>query len=293
MIWRRSATNHLAAIGSFARMWLAWGIIDRLIPVTLLGWLWCAVWFWLGIATQDVSVILLIMLFIWPIPWALLFIDAWMDKNQVNADAARFAKDGAILATRVEYLGGHPQLPHGRFAYLLLEGTRQNPTLALVFPTSLAGDTTTRMAADGSSQEAERYLLPVLDVGKMKTEKGADSSPAAEIATSISKGAGQFLRSEKLNFVVNYDGAGGRLHKVEFANFFRGNNEIRNWQNYIVCAQAQADTGVEPHAPWVNLPDEPTPSSDILQKTKELEMGNGVSGNGHEERKPSSAFNRR
>jgi hypothetical protein len=293
MIWRRTATDHLAAIGSFARMWLAWGILDRLIPVTLLGWLWCCVWFWIGLATQDVSVMLLIMLFVWPVPWVLLGIDAFIDKNQVNSDIAAFANEGAILATRCEYLGGHPQLPHGRFAYLLLEGTRQNPTLALVFPGAISGPTTARMAIDKTSSASERYLLPVLDVGKMKNEKGSDDSPAADIATSINKGVGQFLRSERLNFVVNYDGAGGRQHKVEFGNFFRGNNEIRNWQNYIVCAQAQADTGVEPHSPWVNLPDEPTPTSDILHTTKKLEMGNGVSGNGHEERKSSSAFSRR
>jgi hypothetical protein len=292
MIWRRTAIDHLAAIGSFARMWLSWGILDRLIPVTLLGWFWCCVWFWIGLATMDVSVMLVIMLFVWPVPWVLLGIDALIDKNQVKTDIANFAKQGAILATRCEYLGGHPQLPHGRFAYLLLEGTRQNPTLALVFPAALATGTTARIASPATS-EPERFLLPVLDVGKMKNEKGSDDSPAADIATSINKGAGQFLRSERLNFVVNYDGEGGRQHKVEFTNFFNGNNEIRNWQNYIVCAQAQADTGVEPHAPWVNFPDEPTPTSDILQTTKKLEMGNGVSGNGHEERKSSSAFARR
>jgi len=185
MIWRRTATDHLAAIGSFARMWLSWGILDRLIPVTLIGWLWCAVWFWIGLASQAVDTMLIIIFFVWPIPWVLLAMDAWMDKNQVNTDVAQFGNDGAILATRCEYLGGHPQLPHGRFAYLLLEGTRQNPTLALVFPASLAGSTTSRMDTNSERSDSERYLLPVLDVGKMKNEKGSDDSPAADIATSI------------------------------------------------------------------------------------------------------------
>jgi hypothetical protein len=291
MIWRRTATNHFAAISSFSRTWLAWGFLDRLIPVTLLGWLWSAVWFAMGVVSQDVGVIMLIVLFICPIPWLLLVVDAWLDKNQVQNDITAFARDGAILATRCEYLGGHPQLPHGRFAYLLLEGTRQNPSLALVFPTRLSTGTTEPAAREGSPDE--RYILPVLDVGKMKTEKGSSDSPAADIATSIGKGAGQVLRPEKLNFIVNYDGEGGRQHKVEFTNFFHGNNEIRNWQNYIVCAQAQADSGIEPHAPWINLPDEPTPTSDILQTTKGWEASNGASGNGHQERKSSSAFQRR
>lgn len=82
MIWRRTATDHLAAIGGFARMWLSWGILDRLIPVTLLGWLWCGVWFWLGVATRDPSTMLVIMFFTWPLPWLLLALDAWMDKTR-------------------------------------------------------------------------------------------------------------------------------------------------------------------------------------------------------------------
>jgi hypothetical protein len=271
-------------------MWLSWTLVDRLIPVTLVGWLWCCVWFWIGLATMDVSVMLFIIFVIWPIPWAVLALDAFLDRNQVHADAVQFAREGAILATRCEYLGGHPQLPHGRFVYLLLEGTRQNPNLTMILPGALAGAPATFGAAPTAS---ERFLLPVLDVGKMKNEKGSDDSPAADIATSINPAAGKFLRPERLNFIVNYEGAGGRPHKVEFTNFFHGNNEIRNWQNYIVCAQAQADTDIEPHAPWVALRDEPTPQSDVFQTTEELKLNGAHSGNGHEERKPSSAFTRR
>lgn len=290
MIWGRAATNHLVAISSFSRMWLGWGLLDRLIPVTILGWAWCMVWLWLGFATQSLEALAVIVLFIWPIPWALWLLDAFIDNNRVSKDIVSFAQDGAILATRCEYLGGHPQLPHGRFAYLLLEGTRRNPNLSLVFPT----EQPLPLPEDGKALTVpgERFILPILDVGKMKTEKGSSDSPAADIATSINKGAGQFLRSEKLNFVVNYDGEAGRLHKVEFTNFFRGNNEVRNWQNYIVCSQAQAVTGIEPHGPWVSLPDDPN-ASDLLKSTKELESVNGLSGNGHEERKSSSAFSRR
>jgi hypothetical protein len=285
MIWRRTAINHLAAIGGFPRQWLSWGMLDRLLPVTFMGWVWVAVVGLLGLASQSMGFFLFCFLILGPIPWLLWLLDGLMDGSQVKQDIAAFARDGAILATRCEYVGGHPQLPHGRFVYLTLEGTKQNPKLAIVLPTALQ--------STSAGMSGERFLLPVLDLGKMKPEKGSDASPAAELLTTINPGAGRMLRSERLNFVVDYDGPGGRKHKVEFTNFFQGNNEIRNWQNYLVCAQAQADTGVEPHAPWITLPDEPTPTSDLLTTTKELEAVDGISGNGHAERKPSSAFARR
>jgi hypothetical protein len=291
MIWRRTASNHLGAIGGFARQWLGGTMLDRLIPVTLIGWLWCALWLLLGLISQEPSVLLLLLLFVCPIPWGLWLLDALLDASQVKQDIAGFAKEGAILATRCEYLGGHPQLPHGRFAYLLLEGTKQNPNLTIVFPAVLANNNGTPVPTE--PMNAERFILPILDLGKMKPEKGSDASPAADLATAINAGAGRMLRPERLTFVVDYDGNGGRKHKVEFTNFFHGNNEIRNWQNYLVCAQAQADTGIEPHAPWVALPNDPTPTSDLLTTTKELEAEHAFSGNGHEERKPSSAFTRR
>jgi len=285
MIWRRSATNHLAAIGGFPRQWLGWGMLDRLIPVTFLGWLWVVLVGFLGLASQNINVLLFCFFILGPIPWLLWLLDAVMDGSQVKQDIASLARDGAILATRCEYLGGHPQLPHGRFIYLTLEGTKQNPSLAIVLPTVLQSGL--------ASMSAERFILPVLDLGKMKPEKGSDASPAADLATAINASAGRMLRPERLTFVVDYDGEGGRKHKVEFTNFFNGNNEIRNWQNYLVCAQAQADSGIEPHKPWMALPDDPTPRSDLLATTKELEAVDGISGNGHEERKPSSAFTRR
>jgi hypothetical protein len=295
MIWRRTGGNHLAAIGGFPRMWLSWSPLDRLIPVTFLGWAWCAFWGAIGlyaaVSSGSLGIFAFFLFLVCPIPWVLWLLDAVIDGNQVRDDIQQFTKEGAILATRCEYLGGHPQLPHGRFVYLLLEGTKQNPVVTVVLPSELARPA----SAFGQRPpiEAERFTLPILDLTKMKPTKGSDDSPAADVVTAINKGAGQFLRSERLVFVVDYDGAGGRKHKVEFTNFFHGSNEVRNWQNYIVCAQAQADTGVEPHAPWTALKDDPTPSSDVLKTTKEFQHTNGHSGNGHEERKPSSAFVRR
>lgn len=288
MIWRRTASNHAAAIGSFARQWLGGTLLDRLIPVTIVGWFWCAFWGLLGIISRDGAFFALCLL-ICTVPWWLWLLDARLDASQVETDIAAFAREGAILATRCEYLGGHPQLPHGRFAYLLLEGTQQNPNLTLIFPTGTLAKGTQPFG------DSERFLLPILDLKKMKHEQGSDQSAAADIAAAINKDAGRMLRPERLTFVIDFGSAGGRTHKVELSNFFRGNNEIRNWRNYLVCAQSQADTGIPPHAPWISLPAEPEPPAEtpLLEDTKELEMSHAFSRNGHTVEEASSAFVRR
>jgi len=274
MIWRWSATNHESSIGGFARQWLGGSMLDRLIPVTFFGWIWASIWSVLGIASKSPETFLF-CLAIGSLPWWFWLIDAWLDGNAVRRDVAYLIEKGAILATRCEYLGGHPQLPHGRFVYLTLEGSKQNPMLNLVFP-------------EPSGTNPERFPLPLLDLKKTKPEKGSDASPFADIATAINKDAGRMFRPERLTLVVDYDGYAGRTHKVELTNFFQGNNEIRNWRNYMVCAQAQADTGVRPHEPWTDLKDEPEPPAQ-----DGTGAGHAFSRNGHKDEQPSSAFARR
>jgi hypothetical protein len=269
MIWRNTATNHNAAIGTFARQWLGGTMWDRLIMVSIAGGVWFVLLMFVALFAHSPGVILLCFLASFA-PWAFWLIDAKLEANYVAADVATFSKEGAILATRCEYLGGHPQLPHGRFAYLTLEGTKQSPNLSLVFP----------------GTNPERFHLPLLDLTRTKPEKGSDASLAADLATAIHKDAGGLLRPQRLTLVVDYDGAAGRKHKVELTNFFHGNDEIRNWRNYLVCAQAEADTGVRPHEPWKDLPDGPA-------KTEESEIPHAFSRNGHTEEQPSSAFGRR
>src|SRR5581483_2331630 len=239
MVWRYTAVRHLSSIGGFARWWLGGGLLDRFIIVTIVGWLWASFWFTFALLAQSTGFFVFTFLFICPIPWAFWLLDAWIDARTVHADIAAFGSQKAILATRCEYLGGHPQLPHGRFAYLTLEGTRQNPVLNLVFPRA-------------GGVPWERFALPLLDLGKTKPEKGSDDSLAADIGAAINKDIGRFLPPERLKLVVDYAGYADRTHKVELTNFFHGNDEIRIWRNYLVCAQAESDTGVAPHEPWVS-----------------------------------------
>lgn len=275
MIWRWSAPSHTTSIGGFARRWLGGTLFDRWLAVTIVGWLWFMIWTGIGASTKDTTGFLMCAA-IATAPWWVWLLDGWLDSRSVQQDCARFIADGAILATRCEYLGGHPQLPHGRFAYLLLEGTKQNPALNLVFPQS-------------PGTRAERFPLPLLDLKKTKPEKGSDASPFADIAAVIQKDAGRLFRPERLVLVVDYDGYAGRTHKVELTNFFHGNNEIRNWRNYMVCAQAESDTGVTPHQPWASLKSEP----EVAGQKAQGELANAFSRNGHEEQQPSSAFARR
>jgi hypothetical protein len=274
MIWRWSAKSHESSIGAFARQWLGGSMLDRLIPVTMLGWIWFSIWGMIGVWSMQPEQFFF-CLAIGTLPWWFWLIDAWIDGNTVRRDVQHFLGEGAILATRCEYLGGHPQLPHGRFAYLTLEGTKENPLLNLVLP-------------QPPGLPTERFPLPLLDLKKTKPEKGSDASPFADVAAAINQSAGKMFRPERLTLVVDYDAAGGRTHKVELTNFFQGNNEIRNWRNYMVCAQAQADTGVRPHAPWKDLKDEPVqPAQDGAKEP------HAFSRNGHKDEQPSSAFARR
>lgn len=276
MIWRWSATEHAKAIGSFARHWLGSSMLDRLVPVSLIGFFWLGIWFWIGVSSMNVTMFAFCFFVIGAVPWWLWLLDSYLDAQTVKKDTRYFLDQGAILATRCEYLGGHPNLPQGRFAYLLLEGTKQNPVLNLVFP-------------QPSPLPAERFTLPLLDLKKTKPEKGSDESAFADVAAAINESAGKLFRSERLTLVIDYDGYAGRTHKVELTNFFEGNNDIRNWRNYMVCAQAESDTGVTPHEPWKSLKDDRAAGLPHAEGA----LLDAVSRNGHQVEQASSAFARR
>lgn len=267
MIWWFSSTRHDMAIGSFARRWIAGGMLDRLIMLIIPASVW---WFFTSFFFLDPDTFA-IGLLLGAFPWLFWVADAIVDHYHVKGDLAKYlSQDDVILATRCEYVGGHPQLPHGRFAYLLLEGTRQNPSLSVGFP-----------APPG--QPIESLSMPVLDLNKTKPESQSEQSLAGSILAALDEKAGKAFQSERVTLVVDYAGHAGRKHKVELTHFFHGNDEIRNWRNYLVCAQAEADTGIRPHEPWKSLKDVP-----LVE-----EVTGGASRNGHENRKPSSAFARR
>lgn len=244
MIWWFSSTRHELSINPWVRRWIGGTIFDRWVQITIVGSIWLAFWVFLmvlAVLASRNSDSAFIFLWIGFLPWWFWMLDTVIDHFHVQGDLKRYlATDDVILATRAEYVGGHPQLPHGRFGYLLLEGTREDPNLTIGFP-----------AAPG--QTPEHFSMPVLDLTKTKPEKGDSQSIAADMATQINEAVGKFLRAERAVLSVDYQGDASRKHKVELTNFFNGNEEIRNWRNYLICAQAEADTGVTPFGPWKSL----------------------------------------
>jgi hypothetical protein len=232
---------------------------------------WWGFWFVFSVMSRSTSPIALMG---W-VPWLFWIVDAIVDHFHTNGDINNLmARDDVVLATRAEYVGGHPRLPHGRFAYLALRGTRQNPSLALSFPTQ-----------DG---KGELFDIPLLDISDTKPQAEREESLTQQmlepLLASLSSRPGPLFKGERVTLNVGYQGASGRKHTVEFTSFFRGNDEIRNWRNYLICAQAEADTFVVPHAPWKSLKDEPAP--------KEVTSGDG-SRDGDKVQPARRAFERR
>lgn len=267
MVWWFTSTRHDLSIAPFARMWLRGGILDRLILVTIPGWFWAGLWLLISIGAQSVVPFLLFG----ALPWLAVLLDAVIDNYHTRGDLERaHVADDVVLATRAEYVGGHPQLPHGRFSYLELRGDRENPTLTVTFPGVDAADS--------------RFNIPLLDLDKMDPKSAPETSLAGSLLASLTERQGKMFAGERVTLNVDYQGPGGRKHKVELTSFLHGNDEIRNWRNYLVCAQAEADTGVTPFGPWKSL--RPAPG------LEEVPINDG-SGDGSKLQPARRAFERR
>ena len=183
------------------------------------------------------------------VPWIFWVADAIVDHYHTNGDIANLmTQPHVVLATRAEYVGGHPKLPHGRFCYLTLRGTLQNPMLTMEFPNQNA--------------EPERFDVPLLDIAKTTHKADAEQTIAGTVLASLNERAGRFFSGERVTLTVDYQGPGGRKHKVDLTSFFRGGDEVRNWRNYLVCAQAEADYGEKPFQPWKSLSPEEVKADD-------------------------------
>lgn len=286
MIWWFTSTRHDLAIKSWVRQWIGGTMLDRWLQITLIGGVWFVFWnFWILLAVQggdNAGGVVLLLMFIASLPWWFWIADMIVDHFHVQGDLQKYIhSDDVIMATRCEYQGGHPQLPHGRFAYLLLEGTREDPNITIGFP-----------APPG--QEPDHFSMPLLDYAGSAQEKHLHDSPIGEAVAgmigemtknaSLKEAAGKLLRPEKITLTVLYQGLAGRKHEVELVNFFHGNGEIRNWRNYLICAQAEADTGVVPFGPWKSL----KPGLPTIQ-----EVASDGAGNGSQRPVRRSAFARR
>ena len=229
--------------------------------------------FWGVVAAASSSVDLLLLL--GTVPWLFWLLDAIVDHFHTNGDLNRLlSSENVVLATRAEYIGGHPRLPHGRFAYVTLRGRRENPMLAITFP--------------GSSGQADDFEMPLLDVSEVRPEADREKTLSGALIDQalgkMTNYTGGLFDKERVTLNVAFQGESGRKGAVQLTNFFRGSYEAHNWPNYLLCAQAEAETGVTPYGPWKSLKE--TPREEVLSD-------DGASGNGSKVQPARRAFERR
>lgn len=170
-------------------------------------------------------------------------VDLFWDFVATRRELASFrARKDVILATRGEYIGGHPQLPHSRFVYLTIWGTRSDPNLSIVLPGSVL-------------REMKEFRIPLVDLTGTTSEIDDKFGRPAFfniLLTSITPSIWKGYRSVLL---VDYISA-GRKYKAELGSFLRGNDEVQQWKNFLTCVQAEADSSEKPFGPWRSLPGE-------------------------------------
>ena len=149
------------------------------------------------------------------------------------------SKANIALATRTEYMGGHPKLPHTRFLYSILEGTKQNPFVSLYLP----------------GQSGTKFRIPVIDMVKMEGKESNKYKASSGLGVFLKTTSPSVWRGKRIHLNIDYIKK-GKKQTVEFGPFLRGNDEIISWKNFLVCMQAEATTGETPYGPWKSLPSE-------------------------------------
>jgi len=170
---------------------------------------------------------------IWPLFILDTIVDLIVTRIQTNILTR---KENIVLATRAEYIGGYPKLPHSRFVYIFLEGTRENPLISILLP----------------GLKGARFSIPVVDMTKA-TGLESDKYGSGGLAIFLTSVSSTVWKSRRIHFNIEYTER-GRKQTVELGSFLRGNEEIHNWMNFLVCTQAEADTGEKPFGPWKSLP---------------------------------------
>lgn len=185
------------------------------------------------------GIILLFYLFLGMNSLPILLIDTVADIIVTRIHTRKLASnDSVALTTRTEYIGGHPRLPHGRFLYILLEGTKKDPFVSLYLP----------------GQGGIKFEIPVIDMVKTEGKETDKYEASAGLGVFLTTVSPSVWRGRRIHFNIDYINK-GRKQTVEFGPFLRGNEEILSWKNFLVCMQHEANTGEEPYGPWKSLPE--------------------------------------
>ena len=166
-------------------------------------------------------------------------VDLVWDFLGTRKDLANIAsKKDVILATRGEYVGGHPTLPHARFVYLVISGTQKSPYVGIILP----------------GFEPVVYKIPLTDITDTKSRIDEKfGKPASIFNFSLTSITPSMWKGSRSSINIEYS-LTGRKYLVEIGSFIRGNDEVQLWKNYLTCARAEADTGKKPYGQWKSLP---------------------------------------
>ena len=247
MIWYLTKDNHNWSIHPLVRAWLRAGGLTRFVVIAaisvflslLVSPVFAGISLIFGRGEFSQFIRGLPRILVWG-AWIFWVIDAYMDKRTTRGDLKKLlASPNVVLATRGEYIGGHPQLPHGRFVYLTLGGVMENPQLNILLPL-------------GSDREPMAFAMPVLDLHKASEKSGKEDGDLGRTLASIALQSSFLVQHATLR--IEYTAQAGRKQRVELSYFLDGNGEIQNWRNFVVCIQAEADTGQPPYGPWKSLP---------------------------------------
>lgn len=243
MIWALTKASHELSCSYWVRWWLRQTMLRRLIVVAIVTVVWGLLSFGIIAATSSPATFYapasaspwtFLGWFTWLFPLFWLIDGIW-DRFGTRSEIRDLeAQRDVVLATRGEYRGGHPKLPRARFVYLTLGGTLEQPELTILLP-------------QGAFQPSLPFRIPVMDVARTRSL----------LTHVISQNS--VLGKEPI-FEIEYQGDSGRKQRVELSHFFYGAEEVYLWRNFVVCIQAEADTGEVPFGRWKSLPKEGTPA---------------------------------
>jgi hypothetical protein len=170
-------------------------------------------------------------------------VDLFWDFVATRRELASFSgRKDTILATRGEYIGGHPHLPHSRFVYLTISGTQGDPSLSIVLPGSVL-------------KKGKEFRIPLVDISGTTSEIDGKFGQPGFFNISLTSITPSIWKGYRSVLLVDYTSA-GRKYKVELGSFLRGNDEVQQWKNFLTCVQAEADSSEKPYGPWKSLPGE-------------------------------------
>lgn len=238
MIWTFTKWHYGASTSRITRWWLRMTAIDKFVitaVVALLAFI-ISLFSFLGGFSYWLSANLPKFAFAFFIFFIVDLI--WNFFVTQNDFVSMEKRDDVLLATRCEYIGGHPELPDSRFVYFTLGGTKTKPVLSIIF----------------SQFDDDKYAINLIDITDTKSSIDDKFGKPGGLNVALTGVTPSIWKGYRSTLIVEFVKA-GRKYKAEFGSFSGGNDEVQKWKNYITCIMAEADTGTKPFGEWKSLPE--------------------------------------